>query len=395
MDRETDRSVEHLPLEEVRLGDVSVTAPPAGWTPAMDTDGPHPPPVLVHDTGGLTLVGNHNTFWRAASMGRTTIRCLVVRSAVHVVPAHESINNAGEEPLLFQGLLAAGIVENRSRLADMLGFSRARITQVLNLLKLPLELRREVLADNTITEYQLRPLIRIEGADQQLAMFRELQSKRLTGRQMALYADSAPATPAEEVKPTGRVTEPEPVSTADELEAAFSQAQPEVIPQNRDRAPAAGPGKESTPPRFTSADDTPSREILKILPRLGTLREKEWRSAAAEAGADKLDMRFLEGVSLLRRGMFADSMDTLSDVIRRSPDYSAAWYFMGKCANLTGALTDAEEYLRNAIERDPKQPDFYLELAVVLEKQKRDTEALTLFRKANSIRRSKRSNEKV
>jgi tetratricopeptide (TPR) repeat protein len=212
---------------------------------------------------------------------------------------------------------------------------------------------------------------------------------------MALYADSAPATPAEEAKPPDRMTEPEPVSTADELEAAFSQAQPDVTPQNRDRAPAARPGKDSTPPRFTSADETPSREILKILPRLGTLREKEWRSAAAEAGADKLDMRFLEGVSLLRRGMFADSMDTLSDEIRRSPDYSAAWYFMGKCANLTGALTDAEEYLRNAIERDPKQPDFYLELAVVLEKQKRDTEALTLFRKANSIRRSKRSNEKV
>lgn len=384
MERDTDRALEHLPLEEVKLSDISVTPPPGGWSPSAGDDGPQPPPVLVEFDKGLTLVGNHRTFWRAAARNRSTIRCLVVRSAVQVGPAHESIGNAAEEPLLFQGLLRAGIIENRSRLADMLGFSRARITQVLNLLKLPEELRREVLADDSITEYQLRPLIRIEDGDKQLSIFRELQNKRLTGRQMALFAEGSAAENPEAPQPA-----PASVTTRDELEAAFTE---EAALRRREEKPAPKPAPAT--PRFTSVDETPAGNILQLLAGLGTLREQGWRAAAAEAGADQLDMRFLEGVSLLRRGLFSQAMDTLSEVIRRSPDYSAAWYFMGKCANMTGALAEAEEYLRNAVERDPGQPDFHIELAVVLEKQKRDTEALTLFRKANTLRKTARRNER-
>lgn len=390
MDRDNDRAMEHLPLEEVKLSDISVTPAPATWVFSQAADGPQPPPVLVEQDSGLVLVGNHRTFWRAAAMNRSTIRCLVVRSAVQVSPAHESISNAAEEPLLFQGLLRAGIIENRSRLADMLGFSRARVTQVLNLLKLPEELRQEVLADDSITEYQLRPLIRLEEADRQIAMFRELMSRKLTGRQMALFAETSSAPEA--VRPTeAPVKEKEAASTREELEAVFSELpQPQ---KKEEKAPVKIP-KETTAPRFTAVDDTPAGNILQLLFSLGTLREPGWKAAAAEAGADQLDMRFLEGVSLLRRGLFTAAMDTLSEVIRRSPDYSAAWFFMGKCANLTGALNDAEDYLRNAVERDPNQPDFHMELAVVLEKQKRDTEALTLFRKANALRKAIRRNEK-
>lgn len=388
MDRDNDRALEHLPLEEVKLSDISVTPAPATWVFSQGNEGPQPPPVLVEHDRGLVLVGNHRTFWRAAAMNRSTIRCLVVRSAVQVGPAHESISNAAEEPLLFQGLLRAGIIENRSRLADMLGFSRARVTQVLNLLKLPEELRQEILADDSITEYQLRPLIRLEGADRQIAMFRELMSRKLTGRQMALFADhstaSGPAAPA------GAPVQ-EAASTREELEAVFSEL-PQPL-KKEEKAPVKIP-KDTTAPRFTAVDDTPAGSILQLLSGLGTLREPGWKAAAAEAGADQLDMRFLEGVSLLRRGLFTAAMDTLSEVIRRSPDYSAAWFFLGKCANLTGAINDAEDYLRNAVERDPNQPDFHLELAVVLEKQKRDTEALTLFRKANALRKAMRRNEK-
>lgn len=389
MDRDNDRAFEHLPLEEVRLSDISVTPAPASWMFSQEDEGPKPPPVLVEHDRGLVLVGNHRTFWRAAAMNRSTIRCLVVRSAVQVGPAHESISNAAEEPLLFQGLLRAGIIENRSRLADMLGFSRARVTQVLNLLKLPDELRQEVLADDSITEYQLRPLIRLEGADRQIAMFRELMSRKLTGRQMALFAETAIVHQSE--TPADAPLQ-EAASTKEELEAVFSELPPP--PKKEEKAPVKAP-KEATAPRFTAVDDTPARNILQLLFGLGTLREPGWKAAAAEAGADQLDIRFLEGVSLLRRGLFTASMDTLSEVIRRSPDYSAAWFFMGKCANLTGALNDAEDYLRNAIERDPNQPDFHMELAVILEKQKRDTEALSQFRKANALRKAMRRNEKT
>lgn len=388
MERDSERTVEHLPLEEVKLSDITVTPPPAEWSPSALEEGPQPPPVLVESERGLTLVGNHRTFWRAATQNRSIIRCLVVRSAVQVVPAHESIGNAAEEPLLFQGLLRAGIIENRSRLADMLGFSRARITQVLNLLKLPEELRREVLADDSITEYQLRPLIRIEDAPRQISMFRELQDRKLTGRQMALFAESAPAPTPE---PPAAREEQSRGSTLDELEAAF----PDLPAQKpREEKPSPKSTREPAGPRFTAVDDTPAGNILNLLSGLGTMRDSGWRAAAAEAGADPLDMRFLEGVSLLRRGLFSAAMDTLSDVIRRSPDYSAAWFFMGKCANLTGALSDAEEYLRNAVERDPDQPDFHLELAVVLEKQKRDGEAVSLFRRANALRKAARRHEK-
>ncbi|MFO7627198.1 MAG: tetratricopeptide repeat protein [Candidatus Fermentibacteraceae bacterium] len=389
MDRDNDRALEHLPLEEVKLSDILVTPAPASWVFSHENEGPKPPPVLVEQDRGLVLVGNHRTFWRAAAMNRSTIRCLVVRSAVQVGPAHESISNAAEEPLLFQGLLRAGIIENRSRLADMLGFSRARVTQVLNLLKLPDELRQEVLADDSITEYQLRPLIRLEGADRQISMFRELMSRKLTGRQMALFAETS--TASEAVTPTDAPVHAA-ASTREELEAVFSDLpQP---PKKEEKAPVKIP-KETTAPRFTAVDDTPAGNILHLLSGLGTLREPGWKAAAAEAGADQLDMRFLEGVSQLRRGLFTAAMDTLSEVIRRSPDYSAAWFFMGKCANLMGALNDAEDYLRNAVERDPNQPDFHMELAVVLEKQKRDTEALTLFRKANALRKALRRNEKT
>lgn len=389
MDRDNDRALEHLPLEEVKLSDILVIPAPATWAFSPENEGPKPPPVLVEQDRGLVLVGNHRTFWRAAAMNRSTIRCLVVRSAVQVGPAHESISNAAEEPLLFQGLLRAGIIENRSRLADMLGFSRARVTQVLNLLKLPDELRQEVLADDSITEYQLRPLIRLEGADRQIAMFRELMSRKLTGRQMALFAETSAAPLAD--TPAGAPVQQTP-STTEELEAVFSDI-PQT-PRKEEKAPVKVP-KEVNAPRFTAVDDTPAGNILQLLSSLGTLREPGWKAAAAEAGADQLDIRFLEGVSLLRKGLFTAAMDTLSEVIRRSPDYSAAWFFMGKCANLTGALNDAEDYLRSAVERDPNQPDFHMELAVVLEKQKRDSEALTLFRKANALRKAMRRNEKT
>ncbi len=73
----------------------------------------------------------------------------------------------------------------------MLGYSRARITQLLNLLKLPPEIRRKVLITDDISEFQLRQLLKVLDDEPKLMHgFRSLLEKKLSGRQMALFANT-------------------------------------------------------------------------------------------------------------------------------------------------------------------------------------------------------------
>lgn len=116
-----------------------------------------PPPILIEEEGRFSLLINHDSFWRARAAGMLSIRAMVVRNPIHVPIAHKSVKNSLEEALLFDGLLRMSIVPNRSRLAELLNFSRARITQVLNVLKLPLQIRRELLITENISEFHLRP----------------------------------------------------------------------------------------------------------------------------------------------------------------------------------------------------------------------------------------------
>lgn len=51
---------------------------------------------------------------------------------------------------------------NNLRLAKRLGISQVRVTQILNLLKLPLDIPQEILKTPRITEHALRPLIQFK-----------------------------------------------------------------------------------------------------------------------------------------------------------------------------------------------------------------------------------------
>ncbi|MBD3276939.1 MAG: tetratricopeptide repeat protein, partial [Candidatus Aegiribacteria sp.] len=64
-----------------------------------------------------------------------------------------------------------------------------------------------------------------------------------------------------------------------------------------------------------------------------------------------------------------------------------AYYYLGKCENLMGDYEAAENYLRTSLELVPDEPDYMIELAMILEKVKRDTEAKTLYRKAGNLRK--------
>ena len=98
-------------------------------------------------------------------------------------------------------------------------------------------------------------------------------------------------------------------------------------------------------------------------------------------------MDFLEGVASLRNGLYSKAMDILGEVVSDDSDHHLAWFYLGRCANLTGALAEAEEYLRNAVSRNPSDPDYIVELAIVLEKMKRHSEAEGFYRKSAQIRK--------
>jgi len=66
-------------------------------------------------------------------------------------------------------MLDAGVVSSRAHLARRLGVSRARVTQLLNLLKLRDEIRQGMLAlaahvRRRLTERRLRHLLKIPSA---------------------------------------------------------------------------------------------------------------------------------------------------------------------------------------------------------------------------------------
>lgn len=409
-----DTISEHVPLEEVRIEDVDCLDPPDGWNP--DTPGvePVPPPVLIEEEGRFSLLVNHDSFWRARAAGMLSTRALVVRNPVHIPMAHKAVKNSLEEALLFDGLLRTAIVPNRSRLAELLDFSRARITQVLNVLKLPLAIRRELLVTGSISEFHLRPLIKMDDEKRQLASFRKLLADGLTGRQMALFAasgedgegtagvdlESLMAQPVL-VTPPGPAEHPgdaqggQAASTAP-LESVAG-VETEAVPddgnreeheaQERSKAPRQGAKPEqnrSEPP--SSAERALYMRARGLLEVLGTLREKGWEEKATRNGATREEMVFLEGVSLLRKGQYEKAAETLTNASHLSRGNAAVFFFLGRSYNLLEKLSSAEEYLRAACEHVPDDPDILSELAIVLEKQKRYTEASSFYKRASAIR---------
>ena len=77
-------------------------------------------------------------------------------------------------------MLDEGAVDNQSHLARQVGLTRARITQLLNLLKLPPDIVQELNAAQEpariafYTERRLRPLINLACCQEQVKAFRGL-----------------------------------------------------------------------------------------------------------------------------------------------------------------------------------------------------------------------------
>jgi TolA-binding protein len=356
MDRENP--VEHKALEEVRMERVSAADPPDEWDPEECTEEPMQPPVLLEEDEELTLMAHHRTFWKALAEGKSTIRCLVVRSDVHIGLAHESLGNCIEEALFFDGLLRKGLVEKRSRLAQMLGYSRARITQMLNLLKLPLEIRRKVLLTDDISEFQLRPLVRMSDARRQRAMFEKLLSEKLTGREMARAAEGGEP---EEAPDISRLMEEEEDKAGEPVDQEVKPDSPKAV----------------------------SESFMKLLDSLGTVRGQGWQERAVAMQADDEDMALLRAVSLLRSGLYDKASRALEEFVSHYPEHPAAYFYLGRCRNLQGGLEEAESYLRNAVDLVPDSADFLVELAIVLEKQGRESEASTYYHRSSALRRGK------
>ena len=76
----------------------------------------------------------------------------------------------------FKELLDTGVVNNRAELARRMGMSRARVTQLLNLLRLPTEIRQEILAlpehvRRQLTERRLRGILGLPSRSRRLEAF--------------------------------------------------------------------------------------------------------------------------------------------------------------------------------------------------------------------------------
>ncbi|RKZ08758.1 hypothetical protein DRQ25_08265 [Candidatus Fermentibacteria bacterium] len=380
--RESGEILEHMLLEEVKIEDIDFIDPPDEWDPELHQKEPNVPPVLIEEVSrddedtesrGYSLLAHHRSFWKAQARGLFTIRALVVRSGVHISLAHESVRNCTEEALLFDALLRNGLSENRSRLSELLGYSRARITQILNLLKLPREMRRKLLLTDDISEFQLRPIVRIPDKGTQKNMFDHLIKGKLTGRQMALFADEKEKADEDDNEL--------PADIEDLMDAPVPEDEVEILLQDDyEELIDEGTANAVVLSSYTS-------ELMQYLKFSGSEREKEFE----KRGVSGIDMEFLSGIFKLRTGLYGAAVEILEGVIESNPYYAPAYFYLGRCKNLLGDPASAENALRSALEMLPDEPDYLVELAIVLEKLKRDTEASAFYRKAGAIRKKSRT----
>jgi ParB-like chromosome segregation protein Spo0J len=88
-----------------------------------------------------------------------------------------------KKALEYQKVLTTGLVKSQAELSRKEGVSRARITQLLNLLKLPQEIKDHL--DNItdekqleiFTERQMREILKIKDQKIQIARFNQMLSK--------------------------------------------------------------------------------------------------------------------------------------------------------------------------------------------------------------------------
>ncbi|MCK5034557.1 MAG: tetratricopeptide repeat protein [Candidatus Sabulitectum sp.] len=395
MDREKEIMADHLPLEEVMIADIDGIEAPQNWFRSSEDDSPEVPPVVIEENHGFSLVGNHRTVWHLKISGKSMVKCLIVRSVVHIKPAHILVSNCVEEAMLFEALLRREIIPNRSRLADMLGYSRARITQLLNQLKLPLNIRQRVLLTDDVSEFKLRPLLKLLDEEPKLqAAFRKLMEGKLSGRQMAVLASSDIIDDYEKTGKQMPVDTPQNsnVNSLTELDEVFAGDDVVQAEIGTDADIHNDIGQEDNILDSSEISDSNKKraevDLSRVLKELGNIRDSGWKSRAAEFMLSPVETKFIEGVSKLRTGLYTEAIAILEEAVSNNSDHHLAWFYLGRCANLTGSLQDAEEYLRNAVSRCSDDPDYLVELAIVLEKLKRHSEAEAFYRKSAIIRKA-------
>jgi tetratricopeptide (TPR) repeat protein len=229
-------------------------------------------------------------------------------------------------------------------------------------------MRQKLLLTDDISEFQLRPIVRVEDSKVQKEMFNHLTKGKLTGRQMALFAGEK-----EKIKERESLMDIEDLMTediqSDELEEIQYEENENLIADEE-----------------VSSDFVQQAYVSELMQLLKT-RSANWEKEADKKDISRIDMEFLNGIFKLRNGLYKEAVDFLESVIEANPDYAPAYFYIGKCFNLMGNPDSAENVLRTALEMIPEEPDYMVELAIVLEKLKRDTEASTFYKKAGSLRK--------
>ena len=83
----------------------------------------------------------------------------------------------------YQNLLNDPLINNQSDIARDLGITRARVSQVMSLLKLDPEIQKTLLGFEDqkmikfFSEYRLRPLLTISNSNQQVKEFKKMMNE--------------------------------------------------------------------------------------------------------------------------------------------------------------------------------------------------------------------------
>ena len=105
----------------------------------------------------------------------------IFRVGKKAVPTAKTYPNSLKVALKYKEMLALGQSDSQADLGRILGVSQAKVTQMINLLNLDVEIQ-EFMLDlhdtdtrlKALTERRLRPLVRMSGQAQRAAFFRIL-----------------------------------------------------------------------------------------------------------------------------------------------------------------------------------------------------------------------------
>ena len=172
-------------------------AEPEVWVPivhiTLDSQGSAPVATYREQTVEIALGPPRGAF-ENSNIGTLT-RNVPADRVVSAVPPRRSKPKPPRDPktprvmellqkaIEWQGLLESGEAANRAEIARRDGITRARVTQVMGLLRLAPEIQQHILSmpnlvrRPAITERALQPIARIEEREDQVAAFSELLAR--------------------------------------------------------------------------------------------------------------------------------------------------------------------------------------------------------------------------